>query len=142
MSSHLPCAPSPIKRSQGKKQPKTPKKNPEPSSFATGSNRVKVKKPRSDWSASEIAADLKARNRTSTSRVDKKQPIYGLFIDFSNAYNNVPHTLLLNKLRTKGIFTEDEIQYLEALHSRYRLNLCFWPNQFTLVVDSKNMFCI
>ena len=48
---------------------------------------------------------------------------YGLFIDFANAYNTVPHTLLFKKLRDKKCLEEDEINYLEALYSRYRIRI-------------------
>jgi len=56
-------------------------------------------------------------------RTDKKRYVYGLFVDFANAYNTVPHTLLFQKLRTKGCLSEEEIQYLEALYSRYRIRI-------------------
>ena len=56
-------------------------------------------------------------------RTDKKRPVYGLFIDFANAYNSVPHTLLFKKLRGKTIFSEEEITFLEQLYARYRIRL-------------------
>jgi len=56
-------------------------------------------------------------------RTDRKQPVYGLFIDFSNAYNRVPHTKLFEKLRNKHILEEDETQFLEQMYARYRLKL-------------------
>jgi hypothetical protein len=46
-----------------------------------------------------------------------------LFVDFSNAFNTIPHTLLFQKLRKKGCLAEEEIQYLEALYSRYRIRV-------------------
>ena len=33
---------------------------------------------------------------------------YKLFIDFANAYNTVPHTLLFQKLRQKKFMSEDK----------------------------------
>ena len=55
--------------------------------------------------------------------IDKNQHRYGLFIDFANAYNTVPHTLLFKKLRTKKCMNEDEIDYLEALYANYRIRI-------------------
>ena len=52
-----------------------------------------------------------------------KRNTYGLFIDFANAYNTVPHELLFKKLREKKCMNEDEIDYLEALYSRYRIRI-------------------
>jgi hypothetical protein len=54
---------------------------------------------------------------------------YGLFIDFSNAYNTILHTKLYERL--EGILTSDEIQLLKALYSRQRVLLgkeSFTPN--------------
>ena len=56
-------------------------------------------------------------------RTDKGRCVYGLFIDFSNAYNSIPHCLLFKKLREKKVLEEDEINYLEQLYSRYRLRI-------------------
>ena len=56
-------------------------------------------------------------------RTDQNKPVYGLFIDFANAYNTVPHTLLFHKLRQKECLEEDEIQYLEALYTKYRIRV-------------------
>ena len=70
-----------------------------------------------------IQVNLHRALKRITNRTKNNQPCYGLFIDFSNAYNSVPHTLLFRKLRTKGIFTEEEIQFLEALYSRYTIKL-------------------
>ena len=38
----------------------------------------------------------KIKQRTNQNRI-----IYGLFVDFANAYNSVPHELLMKKLREK-----------------------------------------
>ena len=52
-----------------------------------------------------------------------KRNTYGLFIDFANAYNTVPHELLFKRLREKKCMEEEEIDYLEALYSRYRIRI-------------------
>ena len=57
---------------------------------------------------------------------------YGLFIDFSNAYNTVPHTLLFEKLQKKNIFPLDELEFLKQLYARYHIrvgNSSFRPNK-------------
>ena len=56
-------------------------------------------------------------------RLQNDVPCYGLFIDFSNAYNSVPHTRLFDKLRNKKILTEQEVDFLECLYSRYRIKI-------------------
>ena len=56
-------------------------------------------------------------------RTKRNQPVYGLFIDFSNAYNTVPHSRLFEKLRAKAVFEEKEIAFLEQLYARYRIKL-------------------
>jgi len=48
---------------------------------------------------------------------------YGLFIDFANAYNTVPHELLFQKLRKSGCMDSLEIDYLEALYTHYRIQI-------------------
>ena len=52
-----------------------------------------------------------------------KKNTYGLFIDFANAYNTVPHDLLFKKLRDNKCMEDIEIDYLEALYSRYRIRI-------------------
>lgn len=54
---------------------------------------------------------------------DMNRNVYGLFVDFANAYNNVPHQLLFKKLREKKCLEEEEIRYLEALYTRYRIRV-------------------
>ena len=56
-------------------------------------------------------------------RTNRKQPVYGLFIDFSNAYNSVPHSRLFEKLREKKILEEEEVQFIEQMYARFRLKL-------------------
>ncbi len=63
----------------------------------------------------------RALNRI-TERFKIGKPVFGLFIDFSNAYNYVPYTLLFKKLRTKSFFVE-VIQFLECLYARYRIRM-------------------
>ena len=58
-----------------------------------------------------------------TLRTSQKKYVYGLFIDFSNAYNSIPHSLLFQKLRNKKVLSDDEIDYLEQLYARYRLRI-------------------
>ena len=58
-----------------------------------------------------------------TARTKKGRIVYGVFIDFSNAYNSVPHTALFKKLREKKILPEKEISYIEQLYARYRIKI-------------------
>ena len=44
-------------------------------------------------------------------RTDQQKSAFGLFIDFSNAYNSIPHCLLFKKLRAKRVLEEEEIDY-------------------------------
>ena len=46
---------------------------------------------------------------------EEKRNKYGLFIDFANAYNTVPHELLFKKLREKKCLDENEIDYHTAI---------------------------
>lgn len=56
-------------------------------------------------------------------RTKRNRVVYGLFIDFSNAYNSIPHTLLFQKLRIKKVLEEDEIAFIEQLYARYKLRI-------------------
>jgi len=56
-------------------------------------------------------------------RTDQGRIIYGLFLDYANAYNSIPHVLLFKKLRQKNCLTEEEIEYLENLYSWYHVRL-------------------
>ena len=47
---------------------------------------------------------------------DKRKRIYCLFLDFSSAYNTVPHSLLFEKLRT--VLLPEEVQLIQAIYSR------------------------
>ena len=51
------------------------------------------------------------------------EDVINKFVDFANAYNTVPHTLLFQKLRQKKCMSEDEIDYLEALYAQYRIQI-------------------
>ena len=70
-----------------------------------------------------IQVNLARALQRITLRTNQKKNVYGLFIDFSHAYNSVPHTLLFKKLRTKNVLTEDETCYLEQLYARYTIRL-------------------
>ena len=55
--------------------------------------------------------------------------IYGLFLDFSSAYNTILHSKLFKCL--KGILDDNEIEYMRALYSRNTIRLgkySFKPN--------------
>jgi len=54
-------------------------------------------------------------------RNDRKQRCFGLFIDFSSAYNTIKHTLLFQKL--EPILGEKKVQLLKALYSRILITL-------------------
>ena len=58
-----------------------------------------------------------------TLRTKQKQCVYGLFIDFSNAYNSIPHELLFRKLRGKKVLDDVEIDFLEQMYARYRTRI-------------------
>ncbi len=70
-----------------------------------------------------IQVNLVRAMERMTQRTKKKKVDYGLFIDFSNAYNSIPHELLFQKLRTKQVLPEDEITFLEQLYARYRIKI-------------------
>ena len=54
-------------------------------------------------------------------RTDQKQKVYGLFVDFSNAYNTVRHDFLFQRL--EGILDSCEIDFLKALYSRSTISV-------------------
>lgn len=68
-----------------------------------------------------IQVNLARALQRITMRTSQKKNVYGLFIDFSQAYNSVPHVLLFQKLRAKKVLEEDEISYLEQLYARYTI---------------------
>lgn len=70
-----------------------------------------------------IQVNLVRALKRITLRTAKKQNVYGVFIDFSQAYNSVPHTLLFKKLRDKNVLNENEICFLEQLYSRYTIRI-------------------
>jgi hypothetical protein len=58
-----------------------------------------------------------------TLRTKQKKAVYGLFIDFSNAYNSIPHELLFKKLREKNVLKEEEVTFIEQLYARYKIRI-------------------
>ena len=52
---------------------------------------------------------------------DRKKHVYCLFLDFSSAYNTVPHSLLFEKL--KSILSTEEVQLIQAVYSRTKICL-------------------
>ncbi len=58
-------------------------------------------------------------------RTSKKKRCFGLFIDFSSAYNTINHEKLFQKLST--ILDENKIKFLQAIYSR--LKICMLKNQ-------------
>jgi len=60
---------------------------------------------------------------------NKRGHCFGLFVDFSNAYNMVRHDKLFERL--KGILSEQEINFLRAIYSRNVIRMgkhSFKPN--------------
>jgi len=58
-----------------------------------------------------------------------KRHCFGLFIDFSSAYNTILHSKLFERL--KKVINEDEIQLIKAIYSRTKIKLgthSFTPN--------------
>ena len=70
-----------------------------------------------------IQVNLTRAMERITTRTKAGRSIFGLFIDFSHAYNSIPHTLLFTKLRQKNILLEEEVNYLEQLYERYRIKV-------------------
>ena len=63
-------------------------------------------------------------------RQDKKITTYGLFIDFTNAYNTIHHRELFEKLEM--ILPKEDSEFIKALLSRIELrvgNSGFHPNR-------------
>ena len=78
-----------------------------------------------------LVNQVRAINRIKlrTENPNKKQVVYGLFIDFSSAYNTILHTKLFERL--EQVLDKKEIEYLKALYSRNRIKLgeySFTPN--------------
>jgi len=51
---------------------------------------------------------------------NQERHVYGVFVDFSNAYNTLRHKLLFERLR--GILSSEEVLYLEALYSKLSIH--------------------
>jgi hypothetical protein len=64
-----------------------------------------------------------------TERISSGRQTYGIFIDFSNAYNTILHTKLYERL--EGILDKEEIQLIKAIYSRLKIKIgkeSFTPN--------------
>lgn len=64
-----------------------------------------------------------------TEKISSGKKAYGIFIDFSNAYNTILHTKLYERLQ--GILNQDEIQLIKAIYSRLKIKIgsqSFTPN--------------
>ncbi len=62
-------------------------------------------------------------------RTNQKKPVFALFIDFKSAYNHTRHDLLFERL--KGILSENEIKFQQAIYDRLTIqsdNSFFKPN--------------
>jgi len=72
-----------------------------------------------------IQVNIERAIRRITMRTEgtRKRNVYGVFIDFSNAFNTIPHSLLFKKLREKNVMDADEIKYLEQLYNRYYIKI-------------------
>jgi len=69
------------------------------------------------------------RLRTCDPSTETRRRVYGLFIDFSSAYNTVLHSKLYGRL--EKVLSTEEIQLVKALYSRNRIRLgkhSFTPN--------------
>jgi len=63
------------------------------------------------------------------SRVKKGRRVFGLFLDFSNAYNTILHSKLFERL--KKALSVEEINFIKAIYSRFKIKLgdeSFSPN--------------
>lgn len=58
-----------------------------------------------------------------TARFRRKECCFGLFVDFANAYNSIPHSKLFEKLEHKNILSCDELKFLKCLYARYRIRV-------------------
>ena len=55
--------------------------------------------------------------------------VYGVFVDFSNAYNTILHSQLFERLR--GILRQEEIEFLRSMYSKFTIHAgkhCMKPN--------------
>ncbi|HRP37312.1 MAG TPA: reverse transcriptase family protein, partial [Candidatus Dojkabacteria bacterium] len=66
---------------------------------------------------------FRAVDRIRLRTEERNQICYGLFIDFANAFNSVPHKLLFDCLRRKQVMPEDHIEFLENLYAHYRIRI-------------------
>jgi hypothetical protein len=56
-----------------------------------------------------------------TKNQESRRRLFGLFIDFSSAYNTILHSKLFDRL--KKVLDQDEIQLIQAIYSRNRIRL-------------------
>lgn len=78
----------------------------------------------------ELYTDIVRAAQRIKLRTNSNIHIFGVFIDFSNAYNNVKHDLLFAKLAK--VLNEKEILFIKALYSRNIIRAgkeCFTPNK-------------
>jgi len=68
-----------------------------------------------------LVNQTRAINRIKLRTEKNKQLVYGLFIDFSSAYNTILHSKLFERL--KKVLEENEIEYIKALYSRNKIRL-------------------
>jgi len=72
---------------------------------------------------------LSSRISLRTNQTEDKKKVFGLFIDFSTAYNTVLHTKLYQRL--EKVLNSEEINLIKAIYSRNRVklgNYSFSPN--------------
>ena len=67
-----------------------------------------------------ILNQMRAIDRV-TERTCRRTKIFGLFLDFSNAFNTILHRKLYQKL--EKILTVDEVQLIKAIYSRFRISM-------------------
>jgi len=67
--------------------------------------------------------------KTAAPNPDTRKHVFGLFLDFSSAYNTVLHSRLFRK--PEKVLSSEEIQLIKAIYSRNRIrigNQSFTPN--------------
>ena len=85
--------------------------------------------PNSGISVNQVRLLERVRKRTASEVPCMRKHVFGLFLDFSNAYNTIPHQRLFTKL-LKALSLA-EVQMVKAIYSRCRIKLgnhSFTPN--------------
>ena len=85
--------------------------------------------PRAGIDVNQIRLVNRVRMRTSVPPPGQRKHMFGLFLDFSSAYNTVLHSRLYEKLQK--VLSLSEIQMIKAVYSRSRIRLgeySFTPN--------------